>query len=337
MNPLPITRYDWFSWALFSIALLLVLKLHLLPALIAGLFVYALVYVMVPLLRVPSLGRAGSRMLAVTLIAAVVIALLIAVGVGIVSFVRNSGESIPALVQRMAEIVENSRAQLPNWAQQYIPADAEELRLAFVEWLRAHAGIFQVAGTGIGRALAHVLIGMVIGALLALENAVPREALGPLSAAMRERSLRLANAFQNVVFAQIWISAINTVFTGLYLAVLLPWVGVELPFTKTLILITFVAGLIPILGNLISNTVIFVVSFSQSVYVAFGSLAYLVIIHKLEYFLNARIIGGHIRARAWELLTAMLVMEAGFGIAGLIAAPIFYAYVKDELREKRLI
>jgi predicted PurR-regulated permease PerM len=83
--------------------------------------------------------------------------------------------------------------------------------------------------------------------------------------------------------------------------------------------------------------VIFVVSFSQSVYVAFGSLAYLVIIHKLEYFLNARIIGGHIRARAWELLTAMLVMEAGFGIAGLIAAPIFYAYVKDELREKRLI
>jgi predicted PurR-regulated permease PerM len=337
MNALPISRYDWFSWTLFTVVLLLVLHLHLLPALIAGLFVYALVNVMVPVLRVSSFGRAGTRMLAVTLIAVVVIALLIVVGFGIGSFVRHSGENLPALIQRMAEIIESSRDQLPVWLRQYIPTDAEELRLALVGWLRAHAEIFQVAGTGLGRALAHVLIGMVIGALLALETAVPREALGPLAAAMRERSLRLASAFQNVVFAQIWISAINAIFTGLYLVVLLPSLGYELPFTKTLVLITFVAGLIPILGNLISNSVIFVVSFSQSVYVAFGSLAYLVIIHKLEYFLNARIVGGHIRARAWELLVAMLVMEAAFGIAGLVAAPIYYAYVKDELREKRLI
>ena len=33
-------------------------------------------------------------------------------------------------------------------------------------------------------------------------------------------------------------------------------------------------------------------------------------IHKLEYFLNARIVGTQIRARAWELLIAMLAMEA---------------------------
>jgi predicted PurR-regulated permease PerM len=33
----------------------------------------------------------------------------------------------------------------------------------------------------------------------------------------------------------------------------------------------------------------------------------------------------------------MLVTESLFGIAGLIAAPIYYAYVKRELREARLI
>jgi predicted PurR-regulated permease PerM len=71
--------------------------------------------------------------------------------------------------------------------------------------------------------------------------------------------------------------------------------------------------------------------------VAAGSLAYLVVIHKLEYFLNARIIGSHIKARAWELLIAMLVMEAAFGISGLIAAPIFYAFFKQEMRDKGLI
>jgi predicted PurR-regulated permease PerM len=33
----------------------------------------------------------------------------------------------------------------------------------------------------------------------------------------------------------------------------------------------------------------------------------------------------------------MIVMEAAFGFAGLIAAPIYYAYVKNELSDARLI
>ena len=33
----------------------------------------------------------------------------------------------------------------------------------------------------------------------------------------------------------------------------------------------------------------------------------------------------------------MLVMEAIFGVPGLIAAPILYAYVKDELKELGLV
>ena len=104
-----------------------------------------------------------------------------------------------------------------------------------------------------------------------------------------------------------------------------------------LLAVTFFIGLIPIFGNLISNTVIVVVSLSVSPTVALVSLAFLVIIHKLEYFVNARIIGSKIRARAWELLIAMLVMESAFGIPGLIVAPIYYAYLKDELTARRLI
>jgi predicted PurR-regulated permease PerM len=34
---------------------------------------------------------------------------------------------------------------------------------------------------------------------------------------------------------------------------------------------------------------------------------------------------------------AMLVMEAVFGIAGLVAAPIYYAYLKNELAARELI
>ena len=139
------------------------------------------------------------------------------------------------------------------------------------------------------------------------------------------------------MLAQVWIAAVNASLTGLYLAVMLPLMGVNLPLTKTLIAVTFVCGLLPVIGNLISNTVIVVVSLSNSLVVAIGSLTYLVVIHKLEYFLNARIIGSRIRAKAWEMLVAMLIMEAAFGIAGLIAAPIYYAYLKDELQDKALV
>ena len=337
MNAQAISRYDYAAWALFVGALLLLLKLKLLSALLAGLLVYGLVDLLVPMLRMPSMNRDAPKLLAVALIASVVIAVIALGAMGISSFLRNSGESLPALVQRMAEIVEDSRERLPAWLLAYVPGDADELRIAVVNWLKDHAQIFQIAGTGLGRALAHILIGMVIGALLSLEAAVPKHSRGPLSAAIAERAERLGDAFQRVVFAQVRISAVNTFFTALYLTVVLPWLGVELPFTKTLILVTFLAGLLPILGNLISNTVIFIVSLSQSLFVALGSLAYLVVIHKLEYFLNARIIGGQIRARAWELLLAMLTMEAAFGLPGLVAAPIYYAYIKDELREKGLI
>jgi len=64
---------------------------------------------------------------------------------------------------------------------------------------------------------------------------------------------------------------------------------------------------------------------------------FLIVIHKFEYFLNARIVGSQIRARAWELLVAMLLFEAAFGLPGVVAAPIFYAYLKSELEAERLI
>jgi predicted PurR-regulated permease PerM len=178
---------------------------------------------------------------------------------------------------------------------------------------------------------------MIVGALVSMQKAQTASERRPLGEEIVRHAGRLATAFQRVVFAQFWISVINTLFTWLYLEVVLRLFGIDLPLVKTLVALTFVLGLLPIAGNLISNAAIVVVCLSQGMPVAAGSLVFLVAIHKLEYFLNARIIGSHINARAWELLIAMLVMEAAFGLPGLIAAPIFYAYFKEELRQKGLV
>ena len=332
----PVTRADIAGWLLVALALGLIIKLHLLSALLAGLLVFKLVDVLTPWLRLRALGRDGPRVLAVMLIASAVIAALIGLGVGIVAVMRNSGESVPLLMQKMAQIIEDARAILPAGLRGYIPDDTETLQTTIAEWLRSNAGTLQLAGRGIGRSLVHVLMGMIIGALVSMQKAANPHERRPLTEQIVRHAARFATAFQRVVFAQFWISLINTFFTWLYLDVVLRMFGVDLPLVKILVALTFIVGLLPIIGNLISNTAIVVVCLSQGVPVAVASLAYLVVIHKLEYFLNARIIGSHINARAWELLIMMLVMEAAFGITGLIAAPIIYAYFKGEMRLKGL-
>jgi predicted PurR-regulated permease PerM len=333
----PLTRADIVGWSLSALALGLVLELRLLPALLAGLLVFELVGLLTPWLRLRALGRDGPRLLAVTLIATVVVAALAAAGLSLAAFLRNSGESLPILMQKMAQIVEDARAQLPADLLAHVPEDANTLQRTLVEWLRSHSDLLQLAGRDLGRTLVHVLMGMIIGALLSLQKVTQHADRRPLAERITRHAGRLSSAFRRVVFAQFWISSINAFVTWLYLGVALPLVGVDLPLVKTLVAITFVVGMLPIVGNLISNTAIVIVSFSQGLPVAAASVVYLVVIHKLEYFLNARIVGSHINARAWELLIAMLVMEAAFGIPGLIAAPIFYAYFKEELHDKGLV
>jgi predicted PurR-regulated permease PerM len=337
---LPPTACEISAWILTAFALLFALMFSLLPALLAGLLVYELVHIMTPYIarRFPSKRPSNrSKLWAVGILVIVVVSLLALTGAGLVTFLRSDAGSVTVLLAKMAQIIEDSRKILPGWLLEHLPVDAITFKSQAATWLRLHADELQVVGKEAGRATAHILIGMVVGGMLALRDAVVMDHFKPFARALTERGSLFSDAFKRVVFAQLRIAAINTTFTAIYLAVVLPFMGIHLPLVKTMIAITFIVGLIPVLGNLVSNTVIVVVSLSQSLSVAIGSLVYLVVIHKLEYFLNARIIGSQIRANAWELLIAMMAMEAVFGLAGVVAAPIYYAYVKAELRARDLV
>jgi predicted PurR-regulated permease PerM len=239
--------------------------------------------------------------------------------------------------ERLMPLIDKAREHLPQSWVESLPATVEELRVAVLDQLSKHAAALQAAGRESLRAIAHVLVGLVLGAIISLTQVRPVSGTQPLAAELALRCRRLSQAFRNIVFAQVRISLLNTAFTALFLLGVLPLFGVHLPFSKTLVVATFVAGLLPVIGNLISNTMITIAGLSVSLQVAVVALAYLVVIHKLEYFLNARIVGERIRASAWELLVAMILLEAIFGIVGLIAAPIYYAYLKSELKAAELI
>jgi len=327
---------DYAAWLLTAAALIIIIPLHLLPTLLAGLLVFHLVGALTPLLA-RGISNDRAKLVAVALLSSCIIGLLVAATLALGSVLRTEVGSLAGLFKKLAEIVESTRTVLPSWLLETLPTTADALQVLVTRWLKEHSHEVQGFGADFGRGTLKLFIGMIIGALVALYEARPASSAGPLALALRERTRRLAEAFRRVVFAQIWISGINTLFTAIFLGVALPTFGVHLPLTKTLIALTFIAGLLPVIGNLISNTVITFVALSVSLHVALAALVYLIVIHKLEYFLNAHIVGGHINARAWEILIAMLVMESAFGLPGLIAAPIYYAYLKDELSARRLI
>jgi len=55
------------------------------------------------------------------------------------------------------------------------------------------------------------------------------------------------------------------------------------------------------------------------------------VIHKLEYFLNSKIIGERIRNPVWLTLIALIIGERLMGIPGLILAPVLLNYLRVEM------
>ena len=132
-------------------------------------------------------------------------------------------------------------------------------------------------------------------------------------------------SFATVMGAQITISLINTALTGIFL------VAVRLPHAPLLIAVTFLCGLVPIVGNLASNTVIVFVTLTVSLKLAIAALVFLILIHKLEYLLNSKIIGDRIRNPVWLTLIALILGERLMGIPGLILAPVVLNYLRVEM------
>jgi len=324
------------SYVIAAAALIGVLALHLLVPLLVGLLVYQLVVSITPLAQ-RWFNTKLAKMIVVVGFAALIIAAITGAVFGLISFFRSDVENLPRLLAKVSDILDRVREGIPPFMASYLPDDIADLQQKALDWLRTHVAELQMMGTHTLVTFAETIIAMVIGVVLSLREVDPHASPGPLARELTLRAERFADAFRNVAMSQLSISLLNTTFTALYLVIGLHLFGVHLPLTKTMIAITFIAGLLPIVGNLTSNTIVVVVSLAHSPAVAVASLAFLIVIHKLEYFLGARIVGSRIKSQIWELLVAMMVMEAIFGVPGLVAAPIWYAYLKSELLAARLI
>lgn len=322
-------RHQRFAAFIAAAALFfLLLSMQLIVVLYATMLVYALVIVLSRHFVSRGAHSGFSRWLAVVFVAVVVAAALVLGGFGLHLLLRN-GLDVQNLLLQMSDIIASARSWLPAAISDKIPQQ-DDLLASTGALLRTHAADIGTFGLGALKNVGYALIGILLGAMFAIGTLAHSRRLGPASNLLLEQMAAVENAFWRVISAQVRISTLNTILTGIYLLVVLPAFGVHLPFTKTLIAVTFIAGLLPVIGNLISNTAITVISLSQSLAIAAGSLSFLIVIHKLEYFVNARFVGVQINAKPQEILVIMLLMERLLGPAGVVAAPVFYAWLKAE-------
>ncbi|MCF8157743.1 MAG: AI-2E family transporter [Burkholderiaceae bacterium] len=323
------------SFIAISALIVMVLVLHMAPTLLIGMLIYLLAKRLGDKLSL-KMPEKPARILAAVLITTIIIGTFVSAVIFLSNTLGNE-QNLAGLAAKLGESVNDIKNDLPPTLLSYLPESMLSLNSSVSDLIKEHTRELGVAGKESLHTFAHILIAVVAALLLSTSSFSALAKSQPFAQAMRERIQLFGKAFENIVFAQIKISAINTLLTGIFLLIVLPLFGVNLPYNKTLVIVTFLAGLLPVIGNLISNTIITVISIGVSLKVAIAALVFLVGIHKLEYFINAKIVGTKINAAAWELLLALLVMESLFGITGLLIAPILYAYLKSELLLAKLI
>lgn len=239
------------------------------------------------------------------------------------------------LLDHLAHTVLEFGHKLPPELAAQLPQGAADIQRVLAAYFSSQAGALAQATRAWLGGLLHAYVGLLIGALAAQRPRVQPTAA--LSLSLHRRITLLGQAFGQIVTAQFWIALFNTTLTALFLIFILPLWNIALPYTPALIILTFVAGLIPIVGNLFCNLVLTLVGLSVSPIAAVACLSFLILIHKAEYFINARVVGQRTHMAVWELLAVMFVAESIFGPAGLVAAPLYYAYLKKELQAHHMV
>jgi predicted PurR-regulated permease PerM len=307
---------------------LLVLWQRLLVPVLLGLLVYAWTCLLADRLS----QRMGPSRGVAALAGAVVGTLVFAAFAGIVTWTvaLASADDLRTFLLRIEDSLDSFRESLPEGLAAAIPADLLELRTRVFAWLREHAASLGGLGGKVAHGLVQGIFAILVAAMAAASTWRPR------SLQSEDKFIgRLLLVLERVVLAQMRIAVFNTTATAVFLFVLLPAFGFHLPFRGLLCLFTLVTGVLPVLGNLLANTLVTLISLAVSPWVAVGSLVYLVLIHKTEYFINARTVGARVQVASWEILAAMLTGEALFGVQGLVAAPLLYPFFKREIARVR--
>lgn len=309
------------SYALMAFLLLAVLVFSMGHVVLAALFsiMFMEIFYRAAKLRIP--GAAARWLAAIGFIITAGIILFI-----FLRFIRQTLLTLPSIVEvalpKVMTLAQNYGLELPF-------GNFQDLREFANNKVLANALSITRASTLLTKEVFHMVIGVVAAVLFFVSGKPPKYEANLFDAVRKETNLRIRKfvySFEKVFGAQIIISGINTVLTALFIYL------IAMPHFAFLTTMTFIIGILPILGNIITNTVIVITALGISINQALLALAFLVVIHKLEYFLNSKIMGSSINLPMWQMLIAILIGNTIMGIPGIMLSPAILHYIKTELQ-----
>ncbi|MEI7528795.1 MAG: AI-2E family transporter [Elusimicrobiota bacterium] len=315
------TTAEKISYALMTLILLAVIVFHMGHVVLAALFSFMFMefFFRMARTRVPC---TAARWLAA-------VGFIITAGAVIFIFLRFIKQTLLTL----PDIVEVALPKVMALAQNYgleLPfANFQDLREFANNKILVNALSITKASTLLTQEVFHMVIGIVAAVLYFVAGKTPKYEANLFDAVRKETNLRIRRfvySFEKVFGAQIVISSTNTALTALFLYL------TAMPHFAFLTTMTFIIGIMPIIGNIITNTVITITALGVSLNQALLALGFLIFIHKLEYFLNSKIMGSSVNLPMWQTLIAILIGNTIMGIPGIMLSPAILHYIKTELQ-----
>jgi predicted PurR-regulated permease PerM len=191
-------------------------------------------------------------------------------------------------------------------------------------------------------AIGHILVYSTVGLILAVVYLLEEEHLSALRSSIDPGSLigtlirwlgHLCDAVTVTVQLQLVVAACNAVLTLPVLLLL------RIPHVPSLMVLIFVSGLVPVVGNFVSGVVLSVLAYHAHGWAGVALFATLTaILHKIEsYYLNPRLTARHVSLPGFVLIVSLIAWEHLLGFVGLfVSFPFLFvgSRIKDEMRSE---
>lgn len=224
----------------------------------------------------------------------------------------------------VAQLVDGALDSMPRW-QKEIRANALFRRMQRTfhdsDVIAQHLEGYAATALGMLSTVGRFFVQATIGFLLALVFLFEEESLDRFSARIAPKSLfgrllrwitHVADAIAVTVQLQLVVAVFNTVTTLPVLLVL----GV--PNVPALMVLVFVAALIPVLGNFVAGVVLCIFAFQAKGWVGVAIfLGVTALLGKVEsYYLSPRLTARHVKMPSFVLVASLVAFEQVFGFAG---------------------
>ena len=275
-------------------------------------------------------GRKKSLLL---IVAAIMSLLGLGIWLGIGTTIRRVAAVQDSFPERLAELRKNP---LLEKLEDQVGGTEKIL-----EGIKHYAGDALSAASAVGHFFVYVLIGFILALVYVLEE----EELAQFWERVDTRSLggtlgrwlgHVADSTIVTVQLQLVVAVFNTITT---LPVLL-LLGVQ--HVGPLMVLIFVSALVPVIGNIVSGTVLCLLAYQAQGWLGVGIFVGLTfVLHKIEsYYLSPRLTARHVKMPGFLLIVSLLACEHLFGFKGLfLSFPILFisSRIRGEFLEEDAI